>query len=130
MLKHHHIIIRAEVENPPLENDLGAMNNWFRDLIESINMKILSGPHMVYCNMPNNRGFTGVCCIETSHIAYHSWDEQYPSVIQLDVYTCSELDSTIVYDKIKQFKPLKIEYTRLDRDEKLTIIDQGIVGNV
>lgn len=125
MLKHQHIIIRAEVSNPPLEKDLDGMNKWFTNLIESINMKILSGPHMVYCNMPGNRGFTGVCCIETSHIAFHSWDEDTPSVIQLDVYTCSELETEIVFEKMKQFSPKVIEYTYIDRDNKLQIVSDG-----
>lgn len=125
MLKHQHIIIRAEVAKPPLEQDLDSMNAWFKDLIESINMKILSGPHMVYCNMPGNRGFTGVCCIETSHIAYHSWDEDNPSVIQLDVYTCSTLDIDTVFAKMARFSPKSIEYTYIDRDNKLEIVDSG-----
>lgn len=125
MLKHQHIIIRAEVAKPPLEQDLESMNEWFKDLIESINMKILSGPHMVYCNMPGNRGFTGVCCIETSHIAIHIWDEDDPSIIQFDVYTCSTLDIDTVFKKMKRFVPKTIEYTYIDRDNRLEIVCGG-----
>jgi S-adenosylmethionine/arginine decarboxylase-like enzyme len=125
MLKHQHLIIRAEIANPPYEEDLDYMHVWFKDLIESINMKILSGPHVVYCNMPGNRGFTGVCCIETSHIAMHIWDEDNPSIIQLDVYTCSTLDIDVVFNKMKRFTPKLIDYTYIDRDNKLEIIGGG-----
>lgn len=119
------MIIRAEIANPPFEKDLNDMNLWFKDLIESINMKILSGPHIVYCNMPGNRGFTGVCCIETSHIAMHIWDEDDPSIIQLDVYTCSTLEIETVFKKMKKFNPKMIDYTYIDRDNKLEIVGGG-----
>lgn len=119
------MIIRAEIANPPFEKDLNDMNLWFKDLIESINMKILSGPHIVYCNMPGNRGFTGVCCIETSHIAMHIWDEDDPSIIQLDVYTCSTLEIETVFKKMKRFNPKMIDYTYIDRDNKLEIVGGG-----
>lgn len=125
MLKHKHLIVRAEINNPPSANDLDKMNFWFQDLIESIGMKILSGPHTVYCEVVGNRGYTGVCVIETSHIALHTWDEDTPAVIQLDVYTCSELDIDTVFKKIKQFEPTVVEFTLIDRDGELQILDKG-----
>lgn len=124
MLKHQHLIVRSEIKNPPTEFDLDKMNLWFTDLIKSIDMKILSGPHTVYCKMVGNRGYTGVCVIETSHIALHTWDEESPSVIQLDVYTCSDLDVSIVIDKLKVFEPVDIDYTFIDRDGELRILEK------
>lgn len=125
MLKHKHLIVRAEINNPPSADDLDKMNFWFQDLIESIGMKILSGPHTVYCPVIGNRGYTGVCVIETSHIAIHTWDEDSPATIQLDVYTCSELDVEIVFSKMKQFDPTMIDYTLIDRDGDLVILDKN-----
>lgn len=127
MLKHLHLIIRAEVTKPPLEADKERMQDWFKDLIESIGMKILSGPHTVYSNMEGNRGFTGVCVIETSHIAMHTWDEDNPAIIQLDVYTCSQMNIDTVFEKLEQFEPRKAEYTYIDRDNGIQIIDEGII---
>ena len=124
MLKHQHLIVRSEIKNPPTEFDLEKMNLWFTDLIKSIGMKILSGPHTVYCKMVGNRGYTGVCVIETSHVALHTWDEDNPAVIQLDVYTCSDLDISVVMDKLKVFKPLNVDYTFIDRDGELKIIEK------
>ncbi len=124
MLKHQHLIVRSEIKKPPTEFDLNNMNIWFSDLIQSIGMKILSGPHTVYCKMVGNRGYTGVCVIETSHVALHTWDEESPYIIQLDVYTCSDLDISIVIDKLKQFDPTTIDYTFIDRDGELRILDK------
>ena len=125
MLNHQHLIIRAEIESPPTESQLEEMNFWFSDLIHSIGMKKLSGPHTVYSNVVGNRGFTGVCVIETSHIALHTWDEDSPSIIQLDVYSCADLDIEVVFSKLNQFSPKTIEYTFIDRNDKLEIKKQG-----
>ena len=127
MLKHQHLIVRSEILTPPTENDLEEMNFWFKDLIQSIGMKILSGPHTVYCNMVGNRGYTGVCAIETSHIALHIWDEASPATIQLDVYTCSDLQVSVVFDKMKRFNPVSIDYTFLDRDNEIKIIEKKLI---
>lgn len=125
MLKHLHLIVRATVTKPPLEADIEEMQSWFKDLIESIEMKILSGPYTVYSNMIGNRGFTGVCVIETSHIALHTWDEETPAVVQLDVYTCSQMNIETVFEKLERFNPLVVEFTYIDRDNGLQIIDEG-----
>ena len=41
---HKHFILRAEVENPPKENDDVRLVNWMRYLIQDIGMKLLFGP--------------------------------------------------------------------------------------
>ena len=105
------------------------MRNWFKELIEEIGMKILSGPHVEYLDVPGNRGFTGVCIIETSHIAMHVWDEDLPALMQLDVYTCGSLDIHKVFSKLNDFNPLKIEYKFLDRETDLEEVTSGIIDN-
>ena len=118
MLKHKHLIVRAEVSNPPkIEADIVE---WARNLIQSIGMKIMMGPYAKYCEVQGNRGVTCVTIIETSHVAIHVWDEDDPSVVQLDVYTCSDLDKDTVFDALKQFKPVKIDYKFLDRETSLS----------
>ena len=64
--------------------------------------------------MEGNRGITCVTIIETSHVAIHIWDEQSPALLQLDVYTCSDLNKNIVFDALKQFDPVKIDHKYLD----------------
>ena len=93
-----------------------------RKLVEAIDMKILMGPYSVYSDMVGNRGLTAVTIIETSHIALHVWDECEPALAQLDVYTCSALNIDDVFGAIEAWKPTKIEYKYIDRENKLSLI--------
>jgi S-adenosylmethionine/arginine decarboxylase-like enzyme len=120
MLVHKHIVIRAEVLSPP--KDIDYMKKWFEDLIISIDMKILSGPHLVYSEVLGNRGFTGVCIIETSHIAMHTWDECDPSVMQLDIYSCKDFETNTILEKLKEFNIVKLEKILLDRENSIKLI--------
>ena len=121
MLKHKHMIIRAEVSNPPQCEQ--TIVDWAGNLIRDIDMKIMMGPYAKYCNMEGNRGFTCVTIIETSHIAIHVWDETSPALVQLDVYTCGELHKDKVFDALERWDPVKVEYKYLDREKELTLVD-------
>jgi S-adenosylmethionine/arginine decarboxylase-like enzyme len=118
-LVHKHLIVRAEVDFPPGPNEFTAMQIWISNLVYQLGMNIMRGPEAVYCHMKGNRGMTGFAIIETSHIAFHSWDEQSPSIIQLDVYSCSEFAIETVVNALQRFQPTKIEYKFLDRDVAL-----------
>lgn len=120
MVVHQHLIIRTEVNNPPKKEDQTIQ--WLKDLVEKIGMKIVSGPHSKYIEKTGNMGITGVVIIETSHIAIHVWDEGSPALIQLDVYTCSPLNLDTVFEHIKEFDPVKVEYKYLDREHGLKTI--------
>lgn len=117
MLEHKHLIIRAEVNNPPIDEYWAC--KWISELVSDIDMKILMGPYAKYLDVAGNRGLTCVTIIETSHIAMHVWDETSPALMQLDVYTCGSLDINKVFEKIKIFDPSKIEYKFLDRENGL-----------
>ena len=121
ILEHKHLIIRAELKKPPF-NTLD-IELWMQKLVSTIGMNILMGPYAVYSNMEGNQGLTAVTIIETSHIAMHIWDEGYPALMQLDVYTCSTLDINDVFAAIQQFSPIKIEYKYIDREHGLTLLD-------
>ena len=123
MLTHRHLIVRCELSEPPVT--VQSVHEWLVDLVSKIRMRIMSGPHVAYCAMPGNRGVTGVVVIETSHIALHVWDETAPALLQLDVYTCSELDPKIIADCLHEWRPTTIEYKFLDRDSALREIDSG-----
>jgi S-adenosylmethionine/arginine decarboxylase-like enzyme len=98
-----------------------------RTLVKKIDMNILMGPYAVYSDMPGNQGLTAVTIIETSHIAMHVWDEEEPALMQLDVYTCSQLNIDDVFEAIKEFEPVKVEYKYIDREHDLTLIDKGSI---
>lgn len=118
LLVHKHLIIRAEADKPPMDED--QLRSWMLDFISSIDMKVFMGPYVKYCNMPGNRGITAVAIIETSHIAMHIWDEPKPALMQFDVYSCGEFDVNDICDKIKkEFNTKKIEYKYLNRETGL-----------
>ena len=118
LLIHKHLIVRAEVNNPP--KDVDKLTEWLKDFIGSINMKIMLGPYVAYCNNEGNRGITGVAVIETSHIAIHVWDEPVPALMQLDVYSCAEFNPYLIADKLKKdFDVVKMDYKFLNRETGL-----------
>ena len=120
-LVHQHIVIRSHVMKPPTSEE--QTKNWLKELISKIDMKILNGPHATYLDKEGNRGVTGVCIIETSHIVIHVWDEESPGLIQLDVYSCKDFDKEVVFDHFKCFEPVSTEWFMLDRTDKLSITD-------
>lgn len=120
MIHHKHLLVRAHINN--LINDTEKISNWISNLVESIQMKILHGPVSIYCNKVGNKGITGFAIIETSHIVLHTWDEDTPAILQLDVYTCSELDVDLVFKALAVFQPTTLDYKFLDRENGFTEI--------
>jgi S-adenosylmethionine/arginine decarboxylase-like enzyme len=124
--RHQHLIVRAEVSNPPKAEDCAAVCAWMSSLIRDIGMKELAAPRARYCDVPGNRGLTADAIIETSHSALHSWDECSPALVMWDVYTCSTLDIEVVFRAMDIFSPSKIEYKFLDREHGLILVDEGV----
>ena len=116
-LVHKHLIVRAEVTNPTKDETLAK--EFLKELIEGINMKILFGPEAKYVDIPGNRGLTCFAIIETSHVVMHTWDECEPAMIQLDVYTCGALDTDVVFEFLRRFGVIKMDYKFLDRENDL-----------
>ena len=116
---HKHLLIRAEVKNPPKENDDVRLVNWMRYLIQDIDMKLLFGPVTRYVDVEGNEGLTAIAMIETSHIAMHIWEKEDPPLLQLDVYTCGPFVPGIVLKSLREFNPVKIRRKFLDREEDL-----------
>lgn len=125
LLQHKHLIVRAELNNPPQCAE--SIKEWMKILVETIDMNILMGPYAIYSDMEGNRGLTAVTIIETSHIAMHVWDEVDPALMQLDVYTCSTLNIDDVFEALSVFEPTKVEYKYIDRENQLTLLDKGIL---
>ena len=118
VLIHKHLIIRAEANKVPTDEE--QLTEWMKEFISSIDMKILMGPYVKYCNMECNRGITGIAVIETSHITIHVWDEPNPALMQIDVYSCAEFDPYKIAEKIKaDFDVVKIDYKYLNRETGL-----------
>lgn len=114
MIPHKHLLVRAQIKNHISNTD--QISDWISKLVETIQMKILHGPVSVYCDKTGNRGITAFAIIETSHIVLHTWDETSPATLQLDVYTCSELEIDQVFKALDIFEPITIDYKFLDRE--------------
>ena len=114
LLEHKHIIIRAEVKNPPKDEIIAVES--LKDLIKQIDMKLLMGPYAKYVEMEGNRGLTVAAIIETSHVVLHSWDEVEPAIIQLDVYTCGAFNPNTVFDWLQRFGVVKADWKYIDRE--------------
>ena len=131
MLEHRHVIIRAEVSNPPTSPEF--IKQWLTAVIHSIGMKLAVGleanPIAYYCDLDGNQGLTGAAILETSHTAIHVWDSDSPAIIQYDLYSCSAIDLDVIFAHMEQFKPTKIEYKFFDRDNDLTMVTQGVRGS-
>jgi S-adenosylmethionine/arginine decarboxylase-like enzyme len=115
-LVHEHMIIRAEVLNPPV--GVPEMEDWMKYLVNDLGMKIMMGPFAAYSEMVGNRGLTVAAIIETSHIVLHAWDECSPAMLQLDVYSCAPVEKQVVLDALMEFQPIHVDYKFLNREDK------------
>ncbi len=121
MLVHKHLIIRAECLDPPTCPNY--VEQWLKNVVELIGMKVCKGPISAYVDVEGNEGATGVVIIETSHIAIHVWDRRTPGLVQLDVYTCGAFEPQKIFNALKEFDVQKLEYKYLDREHNLTELE-------
>jgi S-adenosylmethionine/arginine decarboxylase-like enzyme len=121
---HKHILVRGNCANPPKDQEV--VYYWLKQFVEKIGMKIIRGPFSAYVNAEGNRGMTACVMIETSHIAFHVWDENEPHLVQFDLYTCSELNVPLVLEEVRNFFDIKTyEYLVYDRENGFKLIDAG-----
>jgi len=124
MVEHKHLMVIADVGLPPIEPT--SVERWMSVLVSALGMKILIEPRAKYCDMPGNRGLTCICAIETSHIVIHAWDETSPGLMQLDVYTCADLDLDVVWSAVKEFEPNNLRWKFYDRSQGFNLLDEGL----
>jgi S-adenosylmethionine/arginine decarboxylase-like enzyme len=124
MLFHKHLLINARVNNPMASEDEAIA--FLSTLVEKIDMKIIKGPFASYVDKEGNKGLTAIVMIETSHIAFHIWDEVDPGHIQFDLYTCGELDLSKVLLIFGQYFDVKtMDYVLFDRENGFVVESQG-----
>ena len=124
MLFHKHLLVNAKVNKPMTTEDEAII--FLTDLVKSIDMKIIKGPFASYVEVEGNRGLTAIVMIETSHIAFHIWDEKTPAALQFDLYTCGTLNAQSVLKTIKEaFEVVEIDYLLLDREIGFSVEEEG-----
>jgi S-adenosylmethionine/arginine decarboxylase-like enzyme len=124
MLFHKHLLINARLKDP-MNSEAEAVT-FLEKLVECIDMKIIKGPFASYVDKPGNRGLTAIVMIETSHIAFHIWDEEDPGLMQFDLYTCGELDLPKVLLTLgEDFNIISMDYNLFDRENGFVLEDSG-----
>jgi S-adenosylmethionine/arginine decarboxylase-like enzyme len=122
MLQHKHLLLNTTIKTP-IKESFEAIE-FLEDLVESIDMKIVQGPFASYVTAEGNRGVTAIVMIETSHIAFHIWDEKQPAEMKFDLYTCGELDSAKVLQMVdKKFGLIEASWMVLDREDGFVPIE-------
>lgn len=124
MIYHKHLLINAKINKPIKTEEEGI--SFLTNLVNSIDMKIIKGPFASYVDKEGNRGLTAIVMIETSHIAFHIWDETDPALIQFDLYTCGQLEVNKILDMFKEtFDVQFMEYVVYDREHGFIVEDSG-----
>ena len=123
-LVHQHLLIRAFLKNPPLEEE--QLKNWFRKVVSAIDMKVCIEPQAKYVDATGNKGLTGLVGIETSHMSAHCtshfWDECSPALVQLDVYSCKQFNPDTIIEMLSEFGLVSYEAMLIDREDGFKII--------
>ena len=128
-IEHNHLLVNAKIKNYP--TNPVKVKDFLTYLVEQIDMKIISGPHAAYVNKTGNRGMTASVMIETSHIAFHVWDEEEPALLQFDLYTCSTLDYKKVLKELDRFFEFKsYEYQLFDREKSFELKESQKVDSI
>ena len=123
-LYHKHLLINAKIDKPFTSAYQGI--DFLKELVNKIDMKIIQGPYASYVNKIGNRGLTAVVMIETSHIAFHIWDEKNPALIQFDLYTCGSLQVKKVLDAfIDTFEVNTMDWVLFDRENRFVKEQDG-----
>lgn len=128
MIYHKHLLVNAKVSNPINTEQQGI--DFLTDLVNQIDMKIIKGPFASYVDKEGNKGLTAIVMIETSHIAFHIWDETDPGLIQFDLYTCGQLELNKVISIFKDtFNVVEFEYVLFDRENGFVVEQSGREAN-
>ena len=122
---HKHILVNAKVRKP-ISSEKQAIK-FLKTMVGEIGMNIVQGPFASYVDTPGNRGVTAAVMIETSHIAFHIWDEKDPAMLQFDLYTCSTLDKDIVLNMIdKEMGIESITWKLYDRENGFELLEEKL----
>jgi S-adenosylmethionine/arginine decarboxylase-like enzyme len=112
---HKHILLLAENLSNPL-NNIEDISAWLLELVKKVDMKVLMGPYVTYCDTEGNEGITGIVVIETSHCSVHIWSSVEKPFLQADLYSCKDFDPQLVINHFAIFEPEKVKYLVVDRN--------------
>lgn len=124
---HKHLMVDATINRPP--NNPDFLNDWLERLVKAVDMEVFMEPRSKYCDDPSNSGITGAVIITTSHGSIHVWDNVEQPFLKADLYSCKEFDANQFLELIKEFDPVEVHYTIIDRTQHPHKIDeQGYIN--
>lgn len=112
MRNHLHVIITAKVKVIP---DVNELEEWMKEVVRSVDMNIINGPHFCYSALPSNSGWTGIAVLDFSHIALHTWDDD--QLIEFDLFSCKDFDVNDVIKQLDIFEPEEYNVKVLTRNK-------------
>lgn len=124
-----HLLIRAEIKNPPGPNDCEKINRFMSGIVKHVRMRVMLEPVSAWCGDEGNEGITSTVILTTSHCSMHIWNlpEPYLSVMQFDLYSCASFTVEEVFEYInRHFAVVKADFKFLDRDTGFNDIQSGI----
>ena len=122
-----HILVTGYIAEAPGPEYVHTLTDWFRRLVEAVDMKVLIDPICVWCDDEGNEGVTGMVGITTSHSSIHFWSGE-PAYYKFDLYSCKDFELDDVAKMLKEFGTTKFTYTIVDRtDDEHPVIDSGVV---
>jgi len=125
---HLHLLIRAEIKNPPGPEDCDRISLIMRGMVEHVRMQIMLEPVSAYCSDLGNEGITSTVILTTSHCAMHIWNLPAPdlSIMQFDLYSCAQFDVNEVLSYLaSNFDIENASFKFIDRETGFTEIDNG-----
>lgn len=118
---HLHLMVRAEIVNPPGVNDIEAVKTFMTDLVGHVRMKILSPARSLWCDEPGNEGITADVLLTTSNAVVHIWNyEDNTGRLDFDLYSCAPFTPEEVIEFIgKHFSVTKLAHRFINREHDL-----------
>jgi S-adenosylmethionine/arginine decarboxylase-like enzyme len=122
-----HILVTGYLNEAPKAEYVTFLEDWFKRLVEAVDMKVLIDPICVWCNDEGNEGVTGMVGITTSHSSIHFWSGE-PAYYKFDLYSCKDFALESVAEMLKELGTYKFTYTIVDRtDDEHPVIDSGVI---
>lgn len=123
-----HVLVTGYLAEAPGPDYVPSLHDWFRRLVEAVDMKVLIDPICVWCDDEGNEGVTGMVGITTSHSSIHFWSGEgdKPAFYKFDLYSCKDFQLEDVAEMLKEFGTTRFTYIIVNRDDdKNPIIDSG-----